>query len=106
MVIFLGGYLSQAMRVFLVIFGQGILSPSKGQIQVRSGLMNLWLLPGQGILRTGKYFRYAPLLNIWYGITKASPIPKNRRSRSNKNCSKWIAASSIREKRHSCAFFM
>jgi hypothetical protein len=43
--------------------GQGILSPSVELIKARSGLMNLWRLLGQGILKTEKYL----LISMFYG---------------------------------------
>jgi hypothetical protein len=54
-------------EVFFVLFSQGIVSPLNELIQDRSGLMNLWLLPGQGILKTGKYllFPYLNGDNLW-----------------------------------------
>jgi hypothetical protein len=55
----------KAMRVFLVIFGQGILSPLNELIQVRSGLINCQWLLSQGMLKTGKYL----LIPYFMGIT-------------------------------------
>jgi hypothetical protein len=54
-----------AMRVFLVFFGQGILSPLNELNQVRSGLMNCQWLLSQGMLKTGKYL----LIPYFMGIT-------------------------------------
>jgi hypothetical protein len=49
-------------EVFFVLFSQGIVSPLNELIQDRSGLMNLWLLPGQGILKMGKYLLFPSII--------------------------------------------